>query len=393
MFKIIYSNYSDRIKLNLILVVQIVVILILTNFIVSSFYGRYMLYRPYEYILSEEGVMFSPEKGIADPMYEFDREDIENICRKLTGDTKIHMSYSYRDALTVNENEGKDIVVHFLEEEMYDGLEFPLAEGTWDLSEHKDYIPCIIGPNRFGIGEGDYIKTDNGDTKYKVAGVLTAHTYEPKAGFGWGSNVKELFQSYDVNSADHLFLITGYSLASHMQEELQPNRNVFINYEKGLTKSEIIKNNSVLVNEGQALTFKTMRTDSKLYIYKDLRELFPVIIGAVIVICIGIISAVSVSTESQFKKYKVFYLCGCTKRKCLLINILTTNITLIVSVLLSVAIIVLYKNTAATAMVSMVISRYNFLISGAILILFELLIIMIPAILIGKKSVKELLYD
>lgn len=393
MFKIIYSNYSDRIKLNLILSIQVVVILILTNIIVSSFYSRYMLYRPFEYILSNEGVMFSPEDGVASAMLEFTREDIEAVCDNLNGNTDIHMSYFYGDSLNIGESgSNKDISVYFLEDELFNGMELPLAEGTWNLSRDGDYIPCILGSNKYGITVGDCIETDNGSAKYKVVGLLTDITYEPNLS-SWGSNVKVMFDNYNGENADHLFLITKYSLASSVKSEIRSASNVFIDYEKGLSEAEVIKNNSILANKGQVLTYKSIRENSLLYIYKDLEELFPVIIGAVIVICIGIVSAVSVSTESQFKKYKIFYLCGSTKKKCVLINVLTTNITIVFSVLLSASIIIMYKNYANATKISMIISKYNFGVSGVILFIFEILIIIIPAVLIGKKSVKELLYD
>lgn len=392
MFKIVYSNFSDRIKMNLILAVQIIVILILTNIIVSSFYGRYMLYRPFEYILSKEGVMFTPEDGVTSTMWDFSREDIENICDNLIGDTVIHMSYDIYDSLDVGESENIQTILYVYEDEFFNALELPLAEGKWDLSESSDYISCVIGPNKYGIKAGDYIETEDLKIRYKVESVLTDITYEPVM-LSMGANVKMMFNNYSVKDADHLFMITKYSLTGSVENHLKNVAKVFIDYEKGLSDEEIFKNNSILVNKGQALTYNTIRKNSKLYIYKDLRELFPVILGAVIVICIGIISAVSVSTESQFKKYKIFYLCGCTKKKCVLINVLTTNITIALSAILSSGIIMAYRNNANAESISLIMSKHNLIISGIILLIFELLVIIIPSVLIGKKSVKELLYD
>lgn len=378
--------------MNLILAVQIIIILILTNIIISSFYGRYMLYRPFEYILSKEGVMFTPEDGVTSTMWDFTREDIYNICDNLIGDTVIHMSYDIYDSLDVGESENIQTILYVYEDEFFNALELPLAEGKWDLPESGDCIPCVLGPNEYGIKAGDYIETEDLNIRYKVVGLLTDITYEPVL-LSMGDNVKMMFNNYNVKDADHLFMITKSSLTKPVENHLTNVIKVFIDYEEGLSEEEIFKNNSILVNKGQALTYNTIRKHSKLYIYKDLRELFPVIIGAVIVICIGIISAVSVSTESQFKKYKIFYLCGCTKKKCVLINVLTTNITIILSAILSAEVIMAYKNIANAASISMIMSKYNLIISGVILLIFELLVIIIPSVLIGKKSVKELLYD
>lgn len=391
MVKLILSNYVDRIKMNLVLTLQIVVILVLANIIVSSMNGRYMLYKPFEKMIKNEGVMFRPEDGIAQMITDFSRKDIENICHGIVGDSTIHMSYMTSDVISIND-EMKEVVIHFYEDEFVDSLRLPLSDGNWKLLKTDDSIPCVIGPNNYGIKTGDYIKTDSINTKFRVVGVLTDITYEPKLS-GWGSNVKELFYNYDVRNEDNLFMITKVSVADELEDIMLPDYNVFIDYEKGLKDSEIRKNNSILVNKGQIVTYKKIREKSKLYIYKDINELLPVMIGAIIVICIGIVSAVSVSTESQFNNYKVFYLCGCTRQKCVLINVLSTNITIFLSVLLSYASILLYGIMSNATSLSIIINKNNILISMGIILIFEAMACIIPQVLIGKKSIKELLYE
>lgn len=391
MFRIVWSDYAERIKLNLVLIVQIVIILVLTNMIVSSINGRYMLYKPFEKIIKHEGAMFRPCEDLFLAMLDFTEDDIQNMCQGIKGKADIHMSYNYTDTVNIG-NKNKDIAAYFMGDEFIEGLKLPLADGSWQLQENENYIPCIISPNPYGIKTGDYIKTNHMDVKYKVMGVLTDITYEPRLS-SWAANVNGMFESYNVKGAERLFIITKYSLAGEIKNVLRPELGVFIDYKDGLTEEEIISNNTILLNKGQFVTYRKIREASELYIYKDLRDLFPVIIGAVIVICIGIISAVSVATESRFKQYRVFYLCGATKRNCILINVMSTTITLIISALLSLSIILIYRNISNATELAIIVNRYNLLISAAILVVFEIMASIIPAVLIGKKSIKELMYD
>ena len=48
MIKIIWLNYVDRIKMNLILTIQIVMMIVIANIVISSLNGRYILYKPFE---------------------------------------------------------------------------------------------------------------------------------------------------------------------------------------------------------------------------------------------------------------------------------------------------------------------------------------------------------
>ena len=395
--KIGIGGISKKIWLNIFLLVEVIVIIVASNVIVCNMNSKEILYEPFKYLMNKQGFVYA-----TDPVLEDDTDDtlkvLKKMEKKLKGDFSVHRVYTRTSLLKLNANRSLDVDVNGFETEFCKNINIPLSEGSWDItSEDGEYVECVICPNRFGVGVGSLLTEKNngyGETlTYKVVGVLANPTYFPKSNY-MSSGCNTFFESYDMNNetidSPNLFMyVNGRKLSEYSGTSV--GYGEFITYNKTVGADIIRYNNKVLDTKGFYYSIKEFKKNSEDYVLKMQRRFMPAFIGVMFVVMIGIISASMIQTMSQMRQYGVFYLCGASRSKCILMSIIGNILTYVISVVVSFCIVVTVYNTELRTKIGMVMEINNIWITLFIMVVLVAMSIVVPFVMLKVKSIKEIL--
>ena len=391
------GGISKKIWLNIFLLVEVIVIIVASNVIVCNMNSKEILYEPFKYLMNKQGFVYT-----TDPALEDDTDNTLKVLKKmekrLKGDFTIHRVYERTNLLKINENRSLDVVVSGFETEFCKNMNIPLSEGSWDItSEDGEYVECVICPNRFGVGVGALLtERDNGygeTPTYKVVGVLANPTYCPVVDY-MSNGCNNFFKSYDMNNesidSPNLFMyVNGRKLSEYSGTSVGSGE--FITYNSAVGKDVIKYNNTVLGNKGFYYSIEEFKKNSEDYVLKMQRRFMPAFIGVMFVVMIGIISASMIQTMSQMRQFGVFYLCGASRIKCILISIIGNLLTYIISSVIAVCILAVMYNSSLKISIGMIFKMNNIWITVAVIGMLVVMSVIVPFIMLGVSSIKNIL--
>ncbi|MDE5935845.1 MAG: hypothetical protein K2G83_00340, partial [Ruminococcus sp.] len=164
-FKFALLSIYDNIKMNLLMIFEIIIVLLGVNIIVGGYNNRNMLIEPYKNILNKTGWYMISDKNISTE---------ELIIDDMQGDLhQIRMGNYFDDITTDNGN--ISIRIKICPDEIIDNMKLSVHSGNWKTSSENDII-CIAAPNKFGVSAGDTIKTSR-ISGITVSAVLTDPCY------------------------------------------------------------------------------------------------------------------------------------------------------------------------------------------------------------------------
>lgn len=391
------GGISKKIWLNIFLLVEVIVIIVASNVIVCNMNSKEILYEPFKYLMNKQGFVYA-----TDPVLEDDTDNtlkvLKKMEKKLKGDFSVHRVYRRTSLLKLNANRSLDVDVNGFETEFCKNMNIPLSEGSWDItSEDGEYVECVICPNRFGVGVGSLLTEKNngyGETlTYKVVGVLANPTYCPVSDY-MSSGCNTFFESYDMNNetidSPNLFMyVNGRKLSEYSGTSV--GYGEFITYNKTVGTDIIRYNNKVLDTKGFYYSIKEFKKNSEDYVLKMQRRFMPAFIGVMFVVMIGIISASMIQTMSQMRQYGVFYLCGASRIKCILISIIGNLLTYIISSVIAVCILAVMYNSSLRISIGMIFKMNNIRITVAVMGMLVVMSVIVPFIMLGVSSIKNIL--
>ena len=391
------GGVSKKLWLNIFLLMEVIVIIVASNVMVCNVNSKAVLYEPFKYLLNKQGFIYS-----SDPVRD-DNEDnalksFKKIEKKLKGEFTSHRVYRKSSLIKINENRTLDVSVHGFETEFYENMHIPLSEGSWDvLSEEGEYIECVICPNKFGVGVGSILseknKSKGRSVKYKVVGVLSNPTYQPTSDY-MSNGCSTFFENYDVNNETldnpNLFMyVNGKKLTENTNASV--GYGEFVTYDKPVGKDIIKYNNTVLGRKGEYYSTEEFKKNSEDYILKIQRKIMPVFVGMMFIVMIGIISASMIQTMSQMRQYGVFYLCGASRIKCILISIIGNLLTYIISSVIAVCILAVMYNSKLRISIGMIFKMNNIWITVAVMGMLVVMSVIVPFIMLCVSSIKNIL--
>ena len=391
------GGISKKIWLNIFLLVEVIVIIVASNVIVCNMNSKEILYEPFKYLMNNQGFVYA-----TDPVLEDDTDNtlkvLKKMEKKLKGDFTIHRVYKRTSLLKLNENRSLDVVVSGFETEFCKNMNIPLSEESWDItSEDGENVECVICPNRFGVGVGALLtERDNGygeTLTYKVVGVLANPTYCPVSDY-MSNSCNNFFESYDMNNesidSPNLFMyVNGRKISEYSGTSVGSGE--FITYNSAVGKDVIKYNNTVLGNKGFYYSIEEFKKNSEDYVLKMQRRFMPAFIGVMFVVMIGIISASMIQTMSQMRQFGVFYLCGASRIKCILISIIGNLLTYIISSVIAVCILAVMYNSSLRISIGMIFKMNNIWITVAVMGMLVVMSVIVPFIMLGVSSIKNIL--
>ncbi len=160
-FRFALISFCDNIKINLLMILEMIVVFVGVNLIIGSYNNRNMLYKPYSDILSNTGWYI---------VSDYDENTGEPLSSQMKGKLDFIKMYSYSSLITLN---GRNVPVNITicPDEILNNMKLPVNSGKWQIDSPKDIV-CIAAPNNFDISSGDELKLPLANS-VKISGILT----------------------------------------------------------------------------------------------------------------------------------------------------------------------------------------------------------------------------
>lgn len=199
--------------------------------------------------------------------------------------------------------------------------------------------------------------------------------------------------SYEMEEQP-LMLFSYAQLASLENSPLQGiYSSVLIRYPDTTEKEILEQDQKSLATMGCAFstTLQEMDGNNKIYLYQQLYQLLPIAIVLLVLVMVGSISSSALATRKRLHNYAVYSICGLPWKHCVWINMLQSLVMCACSLAVSAICVGIITLTPLRNVISIVWSPY-LLLSGLGIILFYLLISMLmPLVIIGRNTPKQVL--
>lgn len=384
-FKFAFMSIYDNIKMNLLMIIEIVVVIIGVNIIVGNYNNRNMLIEPYSQILEKTGWYMANDKNVVND---------EPLLGHFQGDLQQIRIENYLDKMG-----DIPIRIKIVPDEIIGNMKLSVQSGKWQTNSEKDIV-CISAPNTYGISAGDTIKTAR-IKGIKVTAVLTDPCYIPDY-TSWSSNggIENFYSKYSTvyydNSVDNNDLILIMSQSEFAETGLEKNSSnfKFILYDENPTIENTAHNEQVIKdNYSIGVPLSSIKYRAELDIKNLLGKYLPIAVCAFIVILIGIISCTAINTLRQTKNYGTLFICGMKWSDCIRICAAYTAIIMLCSVSLAIAAASVCKIFNISAYLGLAFQWNNVIISIIILTVMLLLNLIIPAFIIRNKTPVEIIKE
>lgn len=429
LFKSACKNIGHNFFIHAVIVLQMIATIVVTMIMVSSILIRYQYYTPFkEYFQS---------KGFYCIFSDFANGDLENW-------------YAYTQD-TVSENEQYDYFMESIDKIYMDGgemqkyfddaesiaachtvLAYPadedqncrsisysdsiienytpaLSDGQWlHTSADATELEVVVSENDYGWKVGDtipilYAQYPNGfSTTVKVVGILKDDVKIPGASARDGSDTFQLFyETYSYEIEEEPLMIFSSDSIEKLTEVWGDDRKILqavkgsaiITFPEDVTTEELDDIQRQLASFGCAfsISLQDMNANSMAYLYAQVYNLLPIIIVLMILTIVSSISSSALSTKKRLKDYSIYYICGLRWRQCVFINMIESAALAVISVILSCAWLALSQFTALSDYVKIIWNPISIASLLCIVILYILMSMLMPILIIGKNTPKQIL--
>lgn len=382
-FKFAFLSIYDNIKMNMLLIFEIIVVLIGTNIIIGAYNNRNMLIEPYKAILEKTGWYMANDKNVVND---------EPLLDDMTGDLKQIRIVNYFD------NMGNiPIKIKIVPDEIINNMKLSVQSGKWKTSSEKETV-CISAPNKYGISAGHIIQTAS-ISRIKVTAVLTDPCYIPDF-INWSSmdGIENFYSKYSIVYYDkevednELLLIMSESEFAETGLEISGTNFKFILYDDNPTAENTAHNEQIIKdNYSAGVALSDIKNRAELSVKNLLNKYLPLAICAFIVILIGFISCTAVNTLKQMRNYGILFICGMKWNDCAKICSAYTAVIILCSVCLSITVFSACSMFNISANLGLSFELNNIFISAIVIMTIFLLNMIVPAFIINRKTPVEVI--
>lgn len=371
--------FCEKLKVNLILILQVFAVFVVINVLIGSVNSRQMLKEPYKDVLNKQGFvtyqMPLPEENGDTNYYPID--DIKSML----SDKAEVVSFEY---LTFQTNSNDSVKVVACDDDFYSKLNLPLVSGKKGSA--------VITQNMLGIGSGDSVDVLNVGAKgnIKISGVLTNPTYIPwtNSGTSEKSDISIFYKKYDISSNDGTFIIMNMSAFKALEIErgyYVTQIGKFIYYPERVSE-DIYQKDYEAMNQGNTLNIEEINKDTNKMINEDLKKYVPLCILVFTIVLIGVACSIAIQSLYQMKNYGIYYLCGMKWNNAVGICGSCVLIILVISGVLSAVTLKLLILFGVLANLGIVININNLYVSLIMAVLIFVISMIVPFVNINKQT-------
>lgn len=391
-----YKEFIRRIFTNIFIALQLAAMLFIVISIVSSVNSRTELYLPIKDKLEGDGLYLQASQ------ITFADVATEEELLKLHPEIK-DVTCAYTFSFLEKENSVSAYSMAYSDEiiEMY---EPKLKSGKWfNLKNNDDDVLYAITDDKHGLDVGDRITMTHAyypdddyysnwiEEEYEVEIIGVCGEKSMMFGmdrtFTERDDFRNLYGNY--SREETLLLFSASQLESKGINLSVGHQRMLINYEDGLSQKQIEDLNMELYRYGQGIELRDFSRVSKLYVYNQIVQLFPILVCIALLLVVSTISVSTLNTKLNLHTFAIYYTLGCTWKKCLGISFVNAFLTSVVSVLMCVVFTNILKINGTLGNTVFEFGMSEFLWCLATWALFILCSIISPLICINTTSPKE----
>lgn len=379
-FRFALISLCDNIKINLLMILEMIVVFVGVNLIIGSYNNRNMLYKPYSDILSNTGWYI---------VSDYDENTGEPLSSQMKGKLYFIKMYSYSSLITLN---GRNVPVNITicPDEILNNMKLPVNSGKWQIDSPKDIV-CIAAPNNFDISSGDELKLPLANS-VKISGILTDPCYIP-CFLQWSTSqgIENFYRKYSLKyyspEEECLELFMSFSEFSETGIETDNTNKSFIAYDVNPTAENTTYNEELLKNNYQCgIRLSKIKERTENSINDILKKFIPIAVCTFVVIMIGFMSSTAINTLQQMKNYGTMFLCGMNWNDCIKILFAHNALIMISSVSITSIIFGIFKLMNLSAYLGLSFGMNNIVITAIIILIIILLNLIILSAVVRRKT-------
>lgn len=379
-FRFALISLCDNIKINLLMILEMIVVFVGVNLIIGSYNNRNTLYKPYSDILSNTGWYI---------VSDYDENTGEPLSSQMKGNLNFIKMYSYSSLITLN---GRNVPVNITicPDEILNNMKLPVNSGKWQIDSPKDIV-CIAAPNNFDISSGDELKLPLANS-VKISGILTDPCYIP-CFLQWSTlqGIENFYRKYSLKyyspEEECLELFMSFSEFSETGIETDSTNKSFIAYDVNPTAENTTYNEELLKNNYQCgIRLSKIKERTENSINDILKKFIPIAVCTFVVIMIGFMSSTAINTLQQMKNYGTMFLCGMNWNDCIKILFAYNALIMISSVSITSIIFGIFKLMNLSAYLGLSFGMNNIVITAIIIFIIILLNLIILSAVVRRKT-------
>lgn len=338
------SEYIRHGKRNVFIVFQMAALLFVLCVSASTLLAEYRLYRPFAQLNHKEGLYLSASG--------YHGANPDAIAK---GMEKVDYVFAIGTQNLLSKEAANGINVAVYPNQMIEDYQPDLAEGDWLSDEplEKDCMPVVVSQNPYGWKKGSRISLDCGDEQgkphtisIKVVGVLDEGAQILGHDFGQGNRLyydyRDIFSTYRYEQEQTVLFLTSETGAKSVNMPVTYDREHFIVYKDGISRTEKNRNNMVLkdnlgeLSQDSALdaNLETFMASSNHEMIRKVMMYLPVLLSVLIITIVSLINVCTLNMADDLYHNAVFSLLGLPWKKCSCFSLVQSLFSAFLSVVL-----------------------------------------------------------
>jgi len=311
------------IKKHFVPMVITALLLTVSMFAVTTFYGQYLYMTYTRDVLLRSNLQ---NGGYLMNFYSYedfedgDSDPIELMEKYYTEQKKTIESFAAckyvlkNESFYIGDTSGYDMGYHCFPYDKNHRLGFPLDvdKGRW-LSENPTYTEAVIAGNYWDKKVGDVLHLEGG-LSATVVGIIEGAAFCPDFGHSSNSNcpADSLFRTAICNVYISKETVEPQTLS---ERRIYSPYNCYVVFDENASKEDLADLTRYLESQGVFAPYSKIITDSNKEIDDWLYLSFPLPVFLAAVCTISILCICTVIIKRSMNEYSKYYLMGCTKRK------------------------------------------------------------------------------
>lgn len=394
-FKLAIKNLRKNPLMNLLTIIQLSVAFIILICYISTVVSRFSLYRPFADELDKKGTFHCILNGISPDTNTPIRTSGE-LADLIDGESEVIATFE--PWLFYGEDDSPQNRISY-DRKLIEKHTPELESGHWfsSMRTEGEAVQVVVSANNYGFKIGDIITMNCMETEIKaeIIGILKENTKligfnAPADGICGCRNIYENYSFYTEEAPLFIFCQDELVLT---EAPIQLNGPVFVTYPNN-TDNDIIKKNDELLSRMKPINstpLDEMKSQTMKHIYERIYDLLPIFVCLLVITLVSATSTAALSAKRQLKNYAVFFICGLKWKQCALINMCSSLICALLSLVIGVcgASVLILKGVFSETVISLGIWQIIGCISAAAI--YIIISAILPIIIIGKNPPRQVL--
>ena len=377
-----FESILKRVGFNILIIVEIALLLLVTNIMIANCNNKSFLYEPYREILSCKG--YDETFDIA---WKGDFVTLNEKVQQFKGDVSLY-TFGIVSSSEIAE------IGYTLNDNIFLKMNLPLKKGSWPskVTDENGNYNIIVSPNS-EHNVGDIIQNKYGT--FKVAGILTDITYYPQYLNSYSDtlDLNAYYEKVDYRNCDDsmdTYAIIPESVFPNLLESNVLTFRYLICYNTPPTKEEDTYNKNIIEElGGSGYTFEEERLSIEKSINKLYRDITPIVLCVSAIVLFGLIGLLAINIKSQIHDYAIYFICGCRWKDCIKISFMNVLIIIFVSMILFGILMNILNIFGLSATIGLSFAINNVYITLFILIAIIIISLIAPLFIIKNTSPVE----